>query len=46
MVALSPVGFAAIVWGTIALVVVVFVYELFAIAMDFGWTEVGPKSGD
>jgi hypothetical protein len=33
-VILSPLGFAALVWGSLALVAVVFLYELLAVWRD------------
>ncbi|MFB6166236.1 MAG: hypothetical protein ABEJ31_13840 [Haloarculaceae archaeon] len=33
---LGPVAFAALVWGSVALVLVVFGYELYAIAREYG----------
>lgn len=35
MAALSPLGFAVLVWGTVGLVLAVFAYQLFAVARDF-----------
>lgn len=34
---LSPLGFAAVVWVTIVLVLAVLGYELYAVARDAGW---------
>lgn len=36
MSALGPTAFAALVWGTIGLVLAVFGYELYAVAREFG----------
>jgi hypothetical protein len=35
-VTLSALGFAALIWGSIALVAVVFVYELLAVWREYG----------
>lgn len=35
MAALSPLGFAVLVWGTVGLVLVVFAYQVVAVARDF-----------
>ena len=37
MTALSALAFAVLVWGVIALVLLVFVYEVYVIATDMGW---------
>lgn len=37
MAAMSAAAFAAVFWGTVALVLLVFVYELYAITVDLGW---------
>lgn len=34
---IGPTAFAALVWGAIGLVAVVFAYEVYAVARDLGW---------
>ena len=37
MAALSATAFAVLVWGVVGLVLAVFVYEVYALAVDLGW---------
>lgn len=37
MAAIGPAAFAALLWGSIAGVFLVFVYEAYAIAGEYGW---------
>lgn len=46
MTALHPVAFGIVVWGTVLLVLLVFIYVLVAIARDFGWIQSSPWPGD
>lgn len=46
MAALGPAAFGALVWGVIGLVVVVFIYEVYAIVADLGWLEIAFQSRD
>ncbi len=34
---LSPLAFAALAWGSIALVLAVFAYEVYELAREWGW---------
>lgn len=37
MSAIGPTAFAVFAWGTIAAVLTVFCYEIYAVATEYGW---------
>jgi hypothetical protein len=37
MAAIGPTGFALVLWGTLAAVALVFAYEVYALAGEYGW---------
>lgn len=39
MSALGPTAFAALVWTVVLLVLAVFVYEVYVLAVDAGWLD-------
>ena len=41
MTAIGPAAFALVVWGSLACVCLVFLYEIYAIAGDTGWFGPG-----
>lgn len=41
MAVIGTTAFAVVVWGSILGVLLVFLYEVYAIAGDFGWFERG-----
>jgi hypothetical protein len=41
MTAIGPAAFALVVWGSVACVSLVFLYEIYTIAGDVGWFDSG-----